>query len=148
VDSEASDDVDRVILRELVENGRASYRELGEAAGLSANAAADRVRRLVRRGVITGFTATVDPRGDGRAVHALIDVRLSADRESDAFGEEVKQFDAVIDAAHVTGRFDYHLRVACRDTNELDELLRTLKRRLGVAVTETRIVLRTDVRRI
>jgi Lrp/AsnC family transcriptional regulator, leucine-responsive regulatory protein len=148
VENEASDDLDRVILRELVKNGRASYRELGALAGLSANAAADRVRRLVRRGVITGFTATVDPRGDGRAVHALIDVRLGADRESDDFGEAVRQIDAVIDAAHVTGRFDYHLRVACRDTRELDELLRTLKRRFGVAVTETRIVLRTDVRRI
>jgi Lrp/AsnC family transcriptional regulator, leucine-responsive regulatory protein len=148
VENEASDDVDRAILRHLVENGRASYRELGDRAGLSANAAADRVRRLVRRGVITGFTARVDPGGDGRAVHALIDVRLAPDRESDDFGEAVKQLDPVIDAAHVTGRFDYHLRVACRDTDELDGLLRTLKRRLGVAVTETRIVLRTDVRRL
>jgi Lrp/AsnC family leucine-responsive transcriptional regulator len=148
VEIEASDDIDRAILRALVKNGRASYRELGALTGLSSNAAADRVRRLVRRGVITGFTAQVDPGGDGRAVHALIDVRLAPDRESDDFGEAVKQLDAVIDAAHVTGRFDYHLRVACRDTEELDGLLRTLKRRLGVAVTETRIVLRTDVRRL
>jgi Lrp/AsnC family leucine-responsive transcriptional regulator len=148
VENAATDDLDRVILRALVENGRASYRELGALAGLSANAAADRVRRLERRGVIGGFTARVDPRGDGRAVHALIDVRLAPDRESDEFGEAVKRLDAVIDAAHVTGRFDYHLRVACRDTEELDGLLRTLKRRLGVAVTETRIVLRTDVRRL
>ena len=148
METNASDDIDRVILRELVRNGRASYRELGEAVGLSPNAVADRVRRLVRRGTITGFTATVDPLGDGRAVHALIDVRLGPERESDEFGEAVKQIDAVIDAAHVTGRFDYHLRVACCDTRELDELLRTLKRRFGVAVTETRIVLRTDVRRI
>ena len=48
-------------------------------------------------------------------------------------------------AAHVTGAFDYHLQVACSDTTELDAMLRTLKRRLGVAHTETRVVLRTAV---
>ena len=50
-------------------------------------------------------------------------------------------------AQHVTGRFDWHLRVACRDTAELDRLLRTLKRDLGALDPETRIVLRTAVER-
>jgi Lrp/AsnC family transcriptional regulator, leucine-responsive regulatory protein len=45
----------------------------------------------------------------------------------------------------VTGAFDYHLQVACRDTAELDAMLRTLKRKLGAAHTETRVVLRTAV---
>jgi Lrp/AsnC family leucine-responsive transcriptional regulator len=147
-ESSVSDDVDRVILSALVRNARVSYRELGALAGLSANAAADRVRRLVRRGVITGFTATLDPSAAGRGLHALVDVRLGPDRESDDFATDVAGFDAIVDAAHVTGRFDYHLRVACRDALELDELLRTFRRRLGVVETETRIVLRTDVRRV
>ena len=55
------DDIDREILGELTRNGRISFRDLGAAVGLSANAAADRVRRLRTAGVITGFTATVDP---------------------------------------------------------------------------------------
>jgi Lrp/AsnC family transcriptional regulator, leucine-responsive regulatory protein len=148
VESSGSDDVDREILGALVKNGRASYRELGALVGLSANAAADRVRRLVARGVITGFTATLDPAASGRGLHALVDVRLGPDRESDEFAAQVSGLDAVVDAVHVTGRFDYHLRVACRDTLELDELLRRLRRRMGVVETETRIVLRTDVRRV
>ena len=44
------DDIDRAILGELVHNGRASHRRLGAVAGLSANAAAERMRRLVRSG--------------------------------------------------------------------------------------------------
>ena len=47
------------------------------------------------------------------------------------------------DAVHVTGRFDYQLRVACRDTAELDRLLRHLKRDGGVSETDTRVVLRS-----
>ena len=140
----ALDPIDRAILGELMQNGRASYRELGALAGLSANAAADRVRRLVARGVITGFTATVDPRAAGRGLHALVDVRLGPGGDSDGFADAAVRLPAVVDAVHVTGRFDYHLRVACRDTGELDELLRTLKRALGAAETETRIVLRAD----
>ena len=57
----ALDPTDSEILRLLREDGRLSWRDLGAQVGLSANAAADRVRRLRQAGVITGFTALVDP---------------------------------------------------------------------------------------
>jgi Lrp/AsnC family leucine-responsive transcriptional regulator len=111
--------------------------------GLSANAAADRVRRLRRTGAIRGFTAVLDPAAAGRAVEALVDVRLDRGVDSDAFALAAAKLDTVLVAQHVTGRFDWHLRLACRDTAELDRALRTLKRELGASETETRIVLRT-----
>jgi Lrp/AsnC family transcriptional regulator, leucine-responsive regulatory protein len=46
----------------------------------------------------------------------------------------------------VTGRFDYHLRVACRDPHGLDHTVRTLRQRRGAAITETRIILRAEAR--
>jgi Lrp/AsnC family leucine-responsive transcriptional regulator len=141
------DQLDRAILGELVRNARISYRDLGAAVGLSANAAADRVRRLRRDGVITGFTATVDPGAAGRRLVALIDVRLAAAGTNEAFEAEVAGLEAVTDALHVTGRFDYQLRVACHDTAELDRLLRRLKRGGGVTETETRVVLRSAIAR-
>ena len=141
------DKIDRVILDELVRNGRASYRELGALAGLSANAAADRVRRLVRTGAITGFAAVVDHAAAGRGLAALIDVRLTRDQTNDGFERALSKLDGVVYAAHVTGAFDYHLQVACTDTAELDRMLRTLKRKLGVEHTETRVVLTTAVTR-
>ena len=137
------DDIDRVILEELVRNGRASYRELGAVAGLSANAAADRVRRLVGSGAITRFEAVVDQAAAGRGLAALIDVRLTRDQTNDGFESDLTSLDGVVYAAHVTGGFDYHLQVACADTTELDRMLRTLKRDFGVAHTETRVVLKT-----
>jgi Lrp/AsnC family leucine-responsive transcriptional regulator len=137
------DDIDRAILDELVRNGRASHRRLGAVAGLSANAAAERMRRLVRSGAITRFTAVVDHAAAGRALSALIDVRLAPDQTNDGFEKVVRKLDGLVYAAHVTGAFDYHLQVACRDTAELDALLRTLRNRLGASDTETTIVLRS-----
>jgi Lrp/AsnC family transcriptional regulator, leucine-responsive regulatory protein len=143
--SAAMDDIDRAILGELVHNGRASHRRLGAVAGLSANAAAERMRRLVRSGAITGFTAVVDQAAAGRGLSALIDVRLAPEQTNDGFERVLAGVDGIVYAAHVTGAFDYHLQVACRDTTELDALLRTLKRKLGAAHTETRVVLRTAI---
>ena len=137
------DDLDREILGELVRDARLSYRDLGARVGLSANAAADRVRRLRREGVITGFTATVDPGAAGRRLHALIEVNMGPGHTNDSFEAAVAKLEAVIDADHVTGRFDYQLRVACRDTAELDLLLRALRLRHGAADTETTIILRS-----
>ena len=49
----------------------------------------------------------------------------------------------VTEVLHLTGAPDYQLRVACRDTMELDALLRTLRLRLGVGDTDTTIILRS-----
>jgi Lrp/AsnC family leucine-responsive transcriptional regulator len=141
------DAIDREILSALVQNARLSYRELGERVSLSANATAERVRRMHESGVIAGFRAIVDPAASGRTLVALIDVRLEGPAETGRFERLIESLEAITDAAHVTGRYDYQLRVACHDTGELDTLIRTLKTKGGVIETDTRITLRTVVRR-
>ena len=120
-----------------------SWQDLGAAVGLSANAAADRVRRLRRAGVITGFVALVDPAAGGRVLEALVGVTLARGTDSDAFAAAADRLEPVTEVLHLSGEPDYQLRVACRDTAELDALLRTLRNRLGAADTETTIVLRS-----
>src|ERR671932_601779 len=68
------DDTDLAILRTLQANGRATYTEIGKAAGLSAPAAHDRVHRLEERGVIRGYRAEIDPEVLGFGVLALVSV--------------------------------------------------------------------------
>ena len=136
------DATDREILGLLRADGRISWRDLGAAVGLSANATADRVRRLRRAGVITGFVAVVDPAAAGRRLEALVGVTLAAGTDSDDFASAATQLDAVTEVLHLTGAPDYQLRVVCSDTAELDALLRTLRLRLGAADTETTIILR------
>jgi Lrp/AsnC family leucine-responsive transcriptional regulator len=57
------------------------------------------------------------------------------------------KLDGVQEIAFLTGRFDFQLRVACRDSADLDRLLRELRATAGVAETETRLVLRDLLRR-
>lgn len=136
------DDVDRIILSELIRNGRATFKELGELAGLSPHAVAPRVRRLVEAGIVTGFTALVDFGTVGRGLDALIDLRLLSNARPEAFEAVAGELPSIREVSFVTGRFDYQLRAACRDADDLDHTVRAL-RQAGAAVTETRIVLRT-----
>jgi Lrp/AsnC family leucine-responsive transcriptional regulator len=130
-----------------VKDARVSYRELGERVSLSANATAERVRRLRESGVIAGFTAIIDPAASGRTLVALIDVRLDGPAQTERFERLIESVEQITDAAHVTGRYDYQLRVACEDINALDKLIRTLKTDGGVTETDTRLALRSVVRR-
>ena len=89
----------------------------------------------------------IDPAAAGRHLIALIDVRLAGPADTARFERVVGSMDEVTDAAHVTGRFDYQIRVACLDPADLDALIRTLKADAGAIESETRIALRTVVRR-
>jgi Lrp/AsnC family leucine-responsive transcriptional regulator len=136
-------EIDSEILKILREDGRISWRDLGAAVGLSANAAADRVRRLRHAGVIAGFTALVDPGAGGRRLEALVAVTVASDTDSDDFAAAAARLEPVLEILHLSGTPDYQLRVACRDTAELDVLLRTLRRRCGASDTETTLILRS-----
>ena len=59
------DKIDQRILRILQEEGRISFTELGERVGLSTTPCTERVRRLEREGVITGYHARLDPKRVG-----------------------------------------------------------------------------------
>jgi Lrp/AsnC family leucine-responsive transcriptional regulator len=141
------DGIDREILKILVANGRASHVFVGDQVGLSANGVADRIRRLVSAGVITGVHAAVDPKALGRSITALVDIRLVPESTPEDLEQAASSLYGVEEIAFVTGRFDFQLRVACRDPEELDRLLRDLRANAGVAETETRIVLRDLLRR-
>jgi Lrp/AsnC family leucine-responsive transcriptional regulator len=138
------DEIDDRILGILATNGRASFATIGEAVGLSPHGAADRVRRLERDKVITGYAARIDPAGVGRSLDAFIDVRLLPTTDSEEFERRVARLDSVREVAFLTGRFDFQLRVACRDADDLNDTVRAIRRDAGAAGTETRIVLRSS----
>ncbi|MEV0731254.1 Lrp/AsnC family transcriptional regulator [Polymorphospora sp. NPDC050346] len=138
------DALDEQILGILRADGRASFTAIGHEVGLSTNAVAARVRRLRTVGVIAGFTVVLaDAQPDPAAgMEAFIDVRLHQDRDSEEFLTWVRRVSSVVDAVHVTGPYDYLLRVRVRDMPALDRLLRALKRDGGVMQTQTRMALR------
>jgi Lrp/AsnC family leucine-responsive transcriptional regulator len=137
------DPIDNRIISLLCKNGRASFASIGSEVGLSPHGTADRVRRLERDGVITGFTAKVAFDQVGRSLDAFIDVRLLPSTDSEAFERLVARLPAVREMTFVTGRFDYQLRVACKGTDDLSQTVSAVRREGGAAGTETRIVMRS-----
>ncbi|MGV1048571.1 MAG: Lrp/AsnC family transcriptional regulator [Solirubrobacterales bacterium] len=137
------DEIDHQILSLLSTNGRASFASIGSEVGLSPHGTADRVRRLEREGVITGYTARIDLGSVGRSLDALIDIRLLPNTDPEHFERLLSSLPAVREMTFLTGRFDYQLRVACRDADELNQTIRTIRRDAGAAGTETRIVMRS-----
>lgn len=142
------DAIDRVILGALLHEARLTFVSLAARVGLSANAVADRIRRLEQSGAISGYHAHINPAAFGRVLSALIDVRLSPGTDPTIFEAVAFGLEAVRQVTFVTGRFDYQLLVACRDAPDLDICLRKLRSDAGVAETETRVILRGPLRRM
>ncbi len=134
------DDVDRQILGALVRHGRLSFQELGRLVHLSANSAADRVRRLQRAGVISGYAAELSLPALGRTLLALSDTKLHPDVDRLEFEGHLAAVPQVLTATHTTGEYDYQIRLACTDTADLEEVIDRL-RALGVRDIHSRIVL-------
>ena len=140
-ETEVLDALDREILSVLRDDARIPWQMLGERVGLSANAAADRVRRLIRRKVISRFTVTLDQRRLGRSLSAIIDARIAT---TPKFDEALRNRDDVVWAAHVTGVPDVKILVACEGTDGLDQFLQWLHKQ-GATDTRTDVVLRPIV---
>ena len=138
----AVDTVDREILAVLLHDGRITYQELGRAVRLSANAVADRVRRLRKSGVLRGYRADLDFASLGRPLVLVTDVRLRDGVTGAQFERGLRDFPQIFSAAHVTGEYDYQLRMACADTAEFEELIERLKREHGARELRSRLVLR------
>ena len=138
------DEIDRAILRRLREDARLSFRDLGDAVGLSANAAAERVRRLVGSGTIRRFRAEIDPAVSGGRLAAFVELRLASGTAADEFEATLRATPGVVAAALTTGNFDYTLRVAVADEAALVTLIERLRAR-GASETHSRIILRETV---
>ena len=136
------DAVDERILRLLVRNARATWREVGDEVGLSANAVGQRVRRLEQEGVVHGWTAVLDPALDGAAGTALILLKFTTEADAAALEAAIAALPAVREVLDLSGPVDYQVRVRFATTSDLYDLTNALRALPGVVAIETRTVLR------
>ena len=137
------DDVDRRLVTALVADARASWAELGRVVGLSAPSVADRVARLERDGVLTGYHATVAPALVGLGVSALVGVYQNEGANTDALVEALRDIPEIEDCWSVAGEEELLLRLRTADVDALEVALRALRRTRGVSRTRTTVVLST-----
>jgi Lrp/AsnC family transcriptional regulator, leucine-responsive regulatory protein len=138
------DQTDRRLLRALQDDGRITNQALAKACGLSPAACHERVKRLRERGVITGFTALVDPAKLGKSL--LVYVEILLDRTTDdvfsAFALHVKTLPEVLECHMVAGGFDYLVKLRVKDMDAYRRFLGHAMTQLpGVRETRTYAVL-------
>ena len=116
------DATDRKILGELTADGRISLAELGRRVNLSSPAVAERVQRLERSGVITGYRTEIDPRALGYQLTAIVRVK-PAPRMLARIPELAEQIPEVGECHRITGEDCFFLKVHLRSIDELSPLL-------------------------
>jgi Lrp/AsnC family leucine-responsive transcriptional regulator len=121
-DAAQIDAINLRILDELQGNGRLSVAELGRRVGLSPPAVADRLQRLERDGVITGYRAEVDPRALGLALSAVIRIRPAPGQLSNV-AELARRTPEVVECRRVTGEDCYIATAHVRDVEHLEEVI-------------------------
>ena len=140
------DDFDRKILAILRLDGRITFTDLAQHVGLSKTPCQQRVRRLVDKGVITGFAAIVDPAKVGLDHVAFAEVKLSDTREAalKQFNAAVRAIPEVEECHMIASSFDYLLKVRTSDMRRyrtvLGEKISSLPH---VANTSTFVVMET-----
>ena len=137
------DAIDIAILRRLMERARTTWAELGSLLGLSAPAAADRVRKLEEAGVIRGYAALVDPEAAGCGLGAFVSVTLERADDRGAFLDLVRTQPEVLECCHIAGAEDYVLKIRCADTRALERLISDRIKSVAGVRTRTGVILST-----
>jgi Lrp/AsnC family transcriptional regulator, leucine-responsive regulatory protein len=121
-ESNLLDDVNLRILAELQMEGRVGMAELGRRVGLSAPAVSERVQRLERAGVITGYSAELEAAALGYPISAVVRIRPSPG-QLQRIPEIARETPEVAECHRITGEDCYLVRLHLRSIDELEEIL-------------------------
>lgn len=119
------DDIDRAILDILQNDGRISFSDLARQVNLSQPAVYNRVKRLEKRGLIQGYVALLDRELIGYDLLCFIHINIQAhsyDKISE-FREAVLNLPQVLECHHLTGSYDYLLKVVLRNRTDLERFV-------------------------
>jgi Lrp/AsnC family leucine-responsive transcriptional regulator len=116
------DRVNRRLLQELQTDGRLSMAELGRRVNLSPPSVAERVQRLERARVITGYRAEVDPKAIGFPVAAVVRIRPTT-RQLQKIPELARTIPEVVDCLRITGEDCFFVRLQLRSLDDLEGIL-------------------------
>jgi Lrp/AsnC family transcriptional regulator, leucine-responsive regulatory protein len=142
------DDTDKKALNALQADGRLSNVELARRIDLSPPATHARLRRLEHDGYITGYTALLDREKAGFDLLCIIQISLQMHQleQVEAFRELVRKMPEVLECHHITGEYDYLLKVVLRNRKDLERfVVDRLTPVPGVARIHTSLVL-TEVK--
>ena len=141
------DKIDKTLLKLLQTNSRISNSELAEKVKLSASACLNRVSRLREKGAIKQFATIVNPKDIGLEVTTFTFVALSQHNRkiAEEFVRKINAIEQILECYHVTGEFDYLLKIVAPDISAYrDFLIDELLEITGVSKAETLVVLKSE----
>lgn len=142
------DRTDRKILDILQRQGRISMTDLAEQIGLSTSPCSERVRRMEREKVITGYHARVDPAALGKTLLVFVEITLSA-KSGDVFDkvrQELQHVPEVMECHLVSGGFDYLVKARLGGMSEYRHLLGDILKKLPVTAESRSYVVMEEVK--
>ncbi len=137
------DELDQRILDELQRDARVANAELARRLNLSPPAVHARVKRLEERGILRGYVALLDREQLGFDMLCFIQISLQLHQVEQVshFRATIQQIPEVLECHHVTGEYDYLLKIVVRNRQELERLImKKLTPIPGVARIHTSLV--------
>ncbi|SVC05241.1 uncharacterized protein METZ01_LOCUS258095 [marine metagenome] len=135
------DDTDRKILNLLQEDGRIAASHIANKLDISIPTVTERIKKLQESGIIQGIHAVLDPKKLDLDVSALITVISESSSHYKKFIKTAKKTPEVMQCFSTTGNGSHSLLVVTRNSQTLEELLRSIQSWPGVTRTETQIIL-------
>ncbi|MBN8655808.1 MAG: Lrp/AsnC family transcriptional regulator [Anaerolineae bacterium] len=138
------DEVDKSLLRALQKDGRLSNVQLARKISLSPPATHSRLKRLEKEGYIRNYTVIVDPEKAGYDLQCFIQIGLQTPQsiQVDGFRNAMRKMPEVLDCYHITGEYDYILKVVLRNRKDLEHfIMNKISSIPGVARIHTNLVL-------
>jgi Lrp/AsnC family leucine-responsive transcriptional regulator len=140
--AEPLDEIDRILARELVADGRVTLAHLATVAGLSVSAVQSRVRRLESRGVVTGYSARIDPEAVGHLLSAFVAITPLDPSQPDDAPARLEHIAEIESCYSVAGEESYVLLVRVESARALEDLLQRIRTAANVRTRST-IILQT-----
>ena len=135
------DTIDQQVISCLLQDGRATYAEIGDVVGLSAPAVKRRVDRLLESGAVKGFTAVVDPAALGWTTEAYVEVYCTGTVAPQNLRRSLESVPEVVGACTVSGAADALLHLLATDIGHLERAIERVCDNAHVDHTESVIVL-------
>ncbi|MGI4858001.1 MAG: Lrp/AsnC ligand binding domain-containing protein [Janthinobacterium lividum] len=142
------DRIDRKILTLLQQDGRMAMKDLAEQVGLSITPCIDRVKRMERDAVITGYYARVDPAQLGASLLVFVEITLDHKNGNmfEKFRREVMKVPEVLECHLVSGDFDYLIKARIGEMADYRKILGNVLLQLPGAVQSKSYVVMEEVK--
>lgn len=113
------------ILQLLQHDARLSNKEIADKIGKSATRVHERIKRLEQQGYIQKYVAILDKRKIDKPLTAYTHVQLKehAGTILKKFMNDVIKFQEVMECYHMTGQYDFLLKVALKDMDEYHDFM-------------------------